>query len=159
MKKYELLITLPGILDDKESEAKIKEITDLLESCVQEIQVNTLGKSRLAYPVKQIRYGYFYNVYFQSEPDKIFELQEKLRLRNDLLRAIISNYNPKAVKTSNIASSPQIDAITADELLDQEEKEAKKTSQFMDIKTSTIDLKDIDKKLDEILDDKVISGV
>ena len=89
------------------------------------------------------------------------ELYEKLRLRSDLLRAIINNHNPKAAKTDKItsASGPRTEIITADELLVQEEKTAKKAPQFAEIKTKAIDLKDIDKRLDEILDDKIISGV
>ena len=96
MKKYELLITLPGTLDDKESAEHIEEILTLVKNADQEAKMSNLGKMRLAYPIKQIRYGYFYTILIQAEENTIPVLSEKLRLRNDILRFSINYFNLKA---------------------------------------------------------------
>lgn len=93
MKKYELLVVLPGTLDDKESEARAEEMATLVKEYAGNVEMSTLGKNRLAYPIKQIRYGYFYTIIFEAEAERLKKLEEKLSLTRDVLRTMLSHFN------------------------------------------------------------------
>ena len=161
MKKYELLLTLPGTLDDKEVEEEVQKAVDVIKEYSENPEVNSLGKIRLAYPIKQIRYGYFYTVVFETESTSTKDINKKLRLHKNLLRAILNNYNPKAdvkqtlvVATSGPAKAEVKEKVSLKDVIEdkvEEKKSAEKTEEKTD-KKAKVDLNDIDKKLDEILD-------
>ncbi len=151
MKKYELLLVLPGTLDEKEAEVKSGEILNLVKAVSSDAELNVLGKNRLAYPVKQIRYGYFYTIIFSAEAADLKIVQGKIGLMRDILRGIISLHNSKWSANQKISYSTNEVGVTT--MMQDSEKtkpaeEAKK-----------VDLKEIDKKLDEILDGSIIAGV
>ena len=89
-KKYELLLVLPGTLDENAAAVRCEEIVSLVKESASDVEMNVLGKSRLAYPVKQIRYGYFYTIVFSAETDGLKVIKTKLELMRDLLRAMLS---------------------------------------------------------------------
>jgi small subunit ribosomal protein S6 len=150
MQKYELLLILPGTLDDIEAEKRLGEVVEVVKEHSGSVETNNQGKNRLAYPVKQIRYGYFYTIVFEAEPAKARELQDKLRLMRDLLRAMITHFN------TNVSTSQKINyttnAIGVTTMQEQEEPVKKEE------KKEEIDVEDINKKLDEILDGNIISN-
>ncbi|MDO8499128.1 MAG: 30S ribosomal protein S6 [bacterium] len=166
MKKYELLLVLPGTLDEKEAEIKSGEILELVKTTATETALRVLGKNRLAYPIKQIRYGYFYTVAFQAEPAGLKILQDKLALMRDLLRAIISAYNPKwsvNQKINYAATDAGMSTLVHEETQEVARREvvrAKPTPAPAIVKAKAedkpVDLEDIDKKLNEILDGSVL---
>ncbi|MDD2758490.1 MAG: 30S ribosomal protein S6 [Patescibacteria group bacterium] len=174
MKKYELLIVLPGTLDDKGAEEKINEITAMVGEFGEEAKATAMGKNRLAYPIKQVRYGYFYTVIFSAEPANTKKIQEKLNLNRDLLRGIIVLYNAKATSAQKItyfgtreetpayvqepereekviiAETPVVAETPATE---EKPVESVEETPVVVQPKKQLDLKEIDKKLDEILAD------
>lgn len=167
MKKYELLLTLPGTLDDNEVKQEVENVIAVVKEYSEgEVEKKSLGKVRLAYSVKQIRYGYYYTLVFEAEPSKMPGLNQKLRLNKGLLRAIISIYNPDAKDITPIFSSTPTkkvgrgelkEKVTLEEVLNEklednkpEEAEEKKIKKS--INKNSLDLNDIDKKLDNILE-------
>lgn len=112
MKKYELLLVLPGTLDDKEAEVRSEETLKLVHECGENVVVNAMGKNRLAYPIKQIRYGYFYTVVFDAEASKVKILENKLRLSREVLRSMITYYNTDVVAGQKITYSTDSSGIT-----------------------------------------------
>ena len=91
---YELFCILPGTLTEEESNAKIQSILDIMkENGAEDVKTKEGGKSRLAYPMKHIRYGYFYTILFTTDTTQIATIKEKLRLVTDVLRSIIHVYN------------------------------------------------------------------
>ncbi len=157
MKKYELLLVLPGTLDEKEAENRSNEILSTIKEYSSEAEIASMGKMRLAYPVKQIRYGYFYTIIFGIEPKELKVVQTKLGLMRDLLRAIISVYNPNYTAASKMSfTTTVIGANTNNEEVVQVEKNEKPAEKPFDKKVS---IQDIDKKLEEILSGEIISGV
>jgi ribosomal protein S6 len=163
MKKYELLLVLPGTLDEKESEVKAQEVLNLVKEYGEEAELVEMGKNRLAYPIKQIRYGYFYTVIFQAEAEKIKELQVKLGLMRDLLRAVISHFKVKySPGTAPLYSYNKEENLEERVVAAVEPKAEYKEEIAVSVapRKTTLDLKDIDKKLDEILDEKnLVAGV
>ena len=184
MNKYELLLVLPGTLDEGETTAKTEEAVAVIKEFGTEAELIAMGKNRLAYPIKQVRYGYFYTVTFVCDKEAIKKIEEKLRLTRGLLRAIITHYNEaldtaenaprltgmiehveeveepvqnvnipveeETVVVNETEKEPEV-AVVAEPVAAVEEpvtEEKKKPA-----KIAVLDLKEIDKKLDEILAD------
>lgn len=107
MKKYELLFVLPGTLSENEVAPAAEKIKAVVEkSGSKNVKMQDLGKSRIAYPIKHIRYGYFQLCQFESEPKNVSEINNTLRLMSDLLRFVIN------VKTNEGVAIDKISAIS-----------------------------------------------
>ena len=157
MKKYELLLVLPGTLDEKEAETRSNEVLAIVKEKDANAELSNLGKTRLAYPVKQIRYGYFYTVVFSVESEDLKALQIKFGLMPDLLRAMITEYNEKFSASQKISYAINEAGVTTASVSNEEVTEdiveaPKKVEE-------KVSMQDIDKKLDEILAGDVIPGV
>jgi small subunit ribosomal protein S6 len=106
MKNYELFCILPGTLAENEVQPILGQITKVItENNGIEISIESKGKSRLAYPMKHIRYGYFFLIYFQAESENVPKIQALLRLNRELLRAVILSYNAKTREKSRSIKS------------------------------------------------------
>ncbi|OIO19148.1 MAG: 30S ribosomal protein S6 [Candidatus Magasanikbacteria bacterium CG1_02_41_34] len=97
MKQYELLVVLPGTMEETIVSDMVQQVKTIVEKHGGEnITMQDRGKSRLAYPIKHIRYGYFHIVHFTAEDgSKITQMQQELSLIRDILRAIITTFDPK----------------------------------------------------------------
>lgn len=185
MKKYELLLVLPGTLDENETAQKTGEVLGIVNEFGQNAEIKPLGKNRLAYPIKQVRYGYFYNAIFEAEPENVKKIEEKLRLTRGVLRSIVYLYNkalegaekisyfsqtstlaePEAVRSEEtVMPAAEIPAQTSGVMADEKEsiKETpmpaqEKKPRSPRVKEQKIDLEELDKKLDEILSDEDIN--
>lgn len=117
MKNYELLYILPA---SKTSEEVVKDFQDvqkhiekfggvMLETLLEhpflakttgkeeepeELKAIPVTKRKLAYPIKHEKFGFYCLVNFQAETKKIEDLDEYLRLNNDVLRHIILQADP-----------------------------------------------------------------
>lgn len=172
MQKYELLLVLPGTFDEKESENEANKILTIVSEVGENASISELGKNRLAYPIKQIRYGYFYTIIFEAEAEKVKELKNKLNLDKNILRSFITKYNEKMSQAQKISyfDSEVKEGIKekTEEVSKVEEEVAPATKEEVKLHTEQsspvvekiIDLKEIDKKLDEILaDDNLMNKV
>ncbi len=162
LKKYELLLVLPGTLDEKEAGKQVQEIKDLVSSGAQDVELNNLGKVRLAYPIKQIRYGYYYTLVFNAEPEAVGVISGKLKLRSDVLRSMITIFNTNVTTPKKIVYSTNEVGVTT--MIEKEESavaEPKSSPVVKEIsEEKKVDLKDIDEKLNAILDNEnIIPGV
>ena len=163
MKKYELLLVLPGTLDEKEVGKLVQEIKDSVSANSQDVELNNLGKVRLAYPINQIRYGYYYTLVFNAESQAVKVISEKLRLRADVLRIMISHFNTNVTAAKKIAYSTNEVGVTTmmekepDSAMASTGKEDKVRSEV--VPAAKVDLKAIDDKLNEILDNNIIPGI
>lgn len=177
MKKYELLLVLPGTLDEKEVGKQVQEIKESVALNSKDIELNNLGKVRLAYPIKQIRYGYYYTLIFNAEPEAVKVISEKLRLRADVLRSMITNFNTNTTAAKKIVYSTNEVGLTT--MMEKEESKEvvveekpapvapakevvfkEKVSTKEKKEETKIDLADIDAKLNAILENEnIIPGV
>lgn len=164
MQYYEMLAVFPGTL----SEMEVGPVAEALKETVvssggAEIAVHDLGKSRLAYPMRHIRYGYYRMYEFQAEPVAIPSMQKKVQLINHVLRGAIKKYDPKkrshklpvfseialdTIEEPKKEQPPVVEAIQAQFLSPAAPIKPIEEAQR---KTEAIDLEDIDKKLDELL--------
>lgn len=165
LKKYELLLVLPGTLDEKEAAKQIEEIKASIAVGSEDLELNNLGKVRLAYPIKQIRYGYYYTLVFNSEPEAVKAISEKLRLRADVLRSMITHFNTNISAAKKIAYNTNEAGLTTmekeQEVVEEEKVEEKvsKKEKAPAAAAKAVDLKEIDAKLNEILENDIMPGV
>lgn len=91
MKQYELLCVLRGTLSEEEVGSVIASVKEMIQKFEGEvINHKDMGKRRIAYPIKHIRYGYFHLVHFDAMPEQVPGIQGKLRIMSELLRGIVS---------------------------------------------------------------------
>lgn len=161
MPKYELLCVLPGTLAENELPAQIDILTaTITEQGGKDVVVHEIGKNRLAYPMKHIRYGYFYRIVFSIEAGTIPSLQTKLSLSTDLLRAIIHNYseekhNAYSARLNEMRLHSEKTQPAATEEEEQTEEQHVAVAPEAPEAEETTTIVDIDKKLDEILDQSI----
>lgn len=102
-----MLAVLPGTLAESEVAPIVAQIQEQLTAQGGEgITTVDLGKSRLAYPVQHIRYGYFEFFTFDAEPVKVKTLERAVRLLGNILRVGIQVHNPKQKTTISLAIDP-----------------------------------------------------
>ncbi|PIR03236.1 MAG: 30S ribosomal protein S6 [Candidatus Magasanikbacteria bacterium CG11_big_fil_rev_8_21_14_0_20_43_7] len=95
MKQYELLVVLPGTQAEAEVSQIIGSVKEIVEKNGGEhIVTHDRGKSRLAYPIRHIRYGYFHLIRFTAEGDTIPRIQKELALMPEFLRTLITSFDP-----------------------------------------------------------------
>lgn len=166
MQTYELLAVFPGTAPETDVGVLAEKLKGVVaESGGAGIAMHDLGKSRLAYPMKHIRYGYFRLCHFSAEPKMVPQIQAKALLTGQLLRAVVRVRDPKksAVMPAQIMSDAAI-AAEAEEIKKTApaiDHAAAEVAAFQTISvpkapvearaTETAPLPDIEKKLDELL--------
>lgn len=160
MKKYELLLVLPGTLDEKEAGKQVEEIKESIGALSQDLELNNLGKARLAYPIKQIRYGYYYTLVFNAEPEAAKAMADKLRLRTDVLRSMITYFNTNVTAAKKIAYLTNEVGVTTMTERGERAEPVRVEKQPVATPAAKVDLEAISEKLNEILENEnIIPGV
>ena len=148
MKTYELTYIISSEITSEEAGVMAKEFISFIESKEGIIlrSENPVAKT-LSYPIKKFGSGYFVVLEFKIEPEKLSELREKLEKEVKILRHVIIIKNPirirkerRSARKSLFSTETEPKNITVAE----EEIEEKKP-------VKTVELEDIEKKLDEIL--------
>lgn len=172
MKNYELLAVLPGTLTEEEAQeiaGQIKETSE--KNGATNLTMEFSGKSRLAYPMRHIRYGYFFVFAFEATETQIGLIQEKIRLISQILRTICKIYNPDQKVSLNLGENvpannenepnftkkeevvmPEVVAETTPESAPLAEKTEMVEPETKPAKTNDVSMEEIDQKLDELLE-------
>lgn len=152
MKNYELLYIVSNQFTDDEA-GKIKaKVNGLIEKNGGVIGYQEdMGKKKLAYPIKKVSYGYYFVAEFELEDGKkLAEINQALRLDKEVVRAQIIVKDKITDKEIARKKAHAEKAETFTEEVKAEEP-AKKSDDKKKIK-----MKDLDEKLDEILQDNNI---
>ena len=178
MKNYEVLFILPGTLGEDEAApvaAKVKEVAEIAGAT--NVAVKNLGKSRIAYPIKHIRYGYFHLGQLLIDPKNVENFRGQLALMPELLRVVVRGATAggevfekiSAISDVTVRETDGVRAgydkkdrvrreehIEVSHQIDSAAQSRRKAEARPKVKTETkaenIKLEDIDKKLDELLD-------
>ena len=95
--KYEMMYIVPATKSDDEAAKAKEETTTLLGQYSEEItRDDMIGKRKLAYPIKHVRYGYYVLTCFTADPEKVKDLDRELRHSADVLRHMIVAAGPNA---------------------------------------------------------------
>jgi small subunit ribosomal protein S6 len=90
MKEYELLFMIPNKFTDNEVPGIIEDIEKILKDHGSEIvDTQNLGKKKLAYPIQHFNHAYYVLVNFNVEGAKTLPINNKIKLENNILRHLI----------------------------------------------------------------------
>ncbi len=90
MQTYELTLVLSG----KATPAKKKQVTETIESMIKVFkgkvkETKDWGKMDLAYPIKKNDVGNFLHYVLELEKDKAAQIDQKLRLEEEVIRYLL----------------------------------------------------------------------
>ncbi len=133
MQNYDCLFLLPGTFSESEVPGLSENLKNLAtEAGAENFQSKNLGRQKLSYPVKTSHFGYLLSSTFALSPEKVALLKSKLSLEPTLLRFMLTiHQTPETARPAYFPSAVHPVSTV-------------KT-------TEKVDLQEIDKKIEEIL--------
>lgn len=165
--QYETMFIVSSELEEKDKDKKIDEVkTTLAKYGATILHEAAWGKRKLAYTIKKEKHGYFTILNFESDPESLLPIQEKLKFMDHLLRFMLIKM-PFLKESAKKAVAPKTEIELAEEkkqyaAVETEKKLKEKavssnkkevTKEKEKASTKPVDIQDLDKKLDEILQD------
>lgn len=156
--KYELLYIVPNTFTEQE----VKKINEEVEKIITDnkgknIVSSALGKQKLAYKIQNFNHGYYNLINFTDNKDlNLEEINNLLKFSNKIIRFLLIKKNEERNIKIDPAKKRQSGAK-------KEEREEEKTAKEKTIKEGIkrkkevkkdVNLEDLDKKINDILDTK-----
>ena len=89
MSKYELCVVLNAKIEDDERTAIIEKIKGYIDRFGGAVtNVDEWGKKQLAYEIQKMREGFYYFVQFDAETSAPLEIENRVRIMDNVLRSI-----------------------------------------------------------------------
>lgn len=155
---YEILFIIPNKFTDEEAKTVAGKVEKLLTDNGAEITSSEYwGKKKLAYEIKHNAYGYYGLFEFDLEGKLLAKIDQVLRLSTDVLRHQIVIKKKKTSEELNREKEirAKIDSKKAAEEKKQEEtKKSSAPAPAAKKADKRVDLKDLDEKLEGILNAK-----
>ncbi|MBT6690944.1 30S ribosomal protein S6 [Candidatus Parcubacteria bacterium] len=153
---YELSFIISANVPETEHQAVQKDILGYLDKVGAKVikEAYSIGRKKLAYPIKKQKHGFYVFLEFSLEDkDGLKGIETQLKLNNNLLRYLIIKKDPAANKQEKKQAARKLAPATKGEAAPAETKKADEAVKATPkVETTKIDLDDIDKKLDELLD-------
>ncbi len=144
---YELTCLISSQQEETERNKTAEEVGVFIKEKGGKITAMTPpGPVNLGYPIKGETKGYMVIFAFEHDGQKITEIKNSLEKRNDILRCFLV----KKPKAPQAPPSPTREQLHQDRKI----KKAEESPEQQTVKTGKADLKDIDKKLEEIFNPK-----
>jgi small subunit ribosomal protein S6 len=151
MQHYELLYIIPAQYTNEEIDAVVEKIIKLIQENEGKIDLNEkLGKFRLSYPIKQSSQGNYVLAEFDAPASLVKKLNTDLKLMPEVLRHLITTKKKKSAE--EIAKEEAI----KEKILKRQTEAAKKEKEGAPSAKSKVSLEELDKKIDEILEGKIV---
>lgn len=136
MKHYDFLFLLPGALSEGEVPGVLENLkVDLSSAGAGEVSFIPRGRQKLAYAIRGNYFAYLVESVFSLTSDKLKDLKEKLNLEPEILRFMITSHQEKETVRVRPLAKPTAEKAPLTKVGGGEQ----------------MDLKEIDKKIDEIL--------
>ncbi len=158
---YELTTIIDSNIPDNEHPAIIEKMKELIIKNKGEITLeDNLGRKKLSYPIKKLLKGVFICLEFNIEPKTIKTLEKELKLNKDIIRFLLIKKPENIAPLKTEDKSEKKDSLNSSQsstLSNTEDKKdtANKTKDKNEDKKTN--LNELDKKLDEILNDEIIN--
>mgnify|MGYP003281714891 FL=1 len=87
MNKYELAVVVSAKIEDDVRAAVVEKVKDLITRFGGNVtDVDEWGKKRLAYEIQKMKEGYYYFVHFDAEATVPAEIEQRMRIMDNVLR-------------------------------------------------------------------------
>jgi len=155
---YELTYIIPGNVPEDEHPKIVEKVNELLTK--YEVTITSkedLGKRKFAYPIKNLRHGFYHSIELDLEPLKVKPLEDDLKLDSQILRFLLIKKHLLTEEEKKEAKQIK-EKILKTKIANVEKKEVEKVKAEKKEKEDKrkVSLEDLDKKLDELLNEKVI---
>jgi len=166
MRYYELLYIVNPNLEDDRINAIIDEIgNEVSKFKVSIINHNLWGKKRLAYPIKNNKYGTYILLQFSSEQfDFLIEFERSLILNKSVIRHQLVRLDEEPAKVENIEpiidnaallNDEETDVLTDDSNVVQDDAEMIEVVEKAEIVEKAEKIEEVEKEEDTIETEKV----
>ncbi len=152
---YGLLYIIPINATEKKIQLIIDKINELLKKFeAKKTRDDEWTKKKLAYPIKQVRQGFFVSSEFDSDAKNIEKIRKELLLFPEILRFEITKEKIGAYEAKHV---PREERPAKEKELQIFETVPEKREVISKPKTGRpkINLEDLDKKLDKILEEEI----
>ena len=92
MSKYELAVVLNAKIEDEERAKvleKVKGYVTRFGGTISDVEES--GKKKLAYDIQKMSEGYFYFIHFEAETSAPVDIENRVRIMDNVLRFLIVN--------------------------------------------------------------------
>ena len=87
MNKYELCVVLSAKLEDDERSAALEKVQNLITRFGGTIVgIDEWGKKKLAYEIQKMKEAYYYFVQFDAEATAPIEIENRIRIMDNVIR-------------------------------------------------------------------------
>ena len=87
MSKYELAVVLNAKIEDDARVAVLEKVKNYITRFGGTVtDVDEWGKKRLAYEIQKMKEGYFYFIHFEAETTAPIEIENRIRIMENVLR-------------------------------------------------------------------------
>jgi len=92
MSKYELAVVLNAKIEDEERAKVLEKVKGYVTRFGGTISdVDEAGKKKLAYDIQKMSEGYYYFIHFEAETTAPAEIENRIRIMDNVLRFLIVN--------------------------------------------------------------------
>ena len=151
MKAYELTYIVSPEITSEEADTLAKEIESFIQNKEGVIlnKINPTAKT-LSYPIKKHASGFMAVLEFQSEPEILQELKDKIEKNEKIVRHIVIIKKAVKIRKERRTKNPSAPILKKEEIIERKELQEPDTHKAS-IEKEKIELKDIEQKLEEIL--------
>ncbi len=89
MNKYESIIIIDQNVDEEGIKALISKFTDLINTEGKVLNVNEMGKRKLAYEIGKNKEGFYVVFDFEAKPELIAELERNYRITDNVIKFLV----------------------------------------------------------------------
>lgn len=156
---YELMAILPSHISDNEVDGTIDTIAKLVENAGGTVEKKqSLGKIKLAYPIKRQRHGVYAMLYVEVPSDKMQKLDQNLRLADEVVRHMLIA-RPDGIPTTEFKMVSYTAPLTAEGRRANERDERTPKSSDKVAEKAAGATEEISEKLDAILESDIMKNV
>ena len=153
---YEILFIIPNKFTEEEAKTVSEKVEKIIADNGGQINHREYwGKKKLAYEIKHNSYGYYSLLEFDLDGAQLAKLDQTLRLLTDVLRHQIVvkrvKTNEEVARDEKIQAKIESKKAAEKSKVKEKEEEIKKTATAKTKKDRRVDLKDLDEKLEGIL--------
>ena len=96
MNKYELALVVSAKIEDDARTATVEKAKEYITRAGGTVtEVEDWGKKKLAYEVQKMREAYYYFIQFEAEPTVPAEVEQDVRIMDDVLRFLVVRKDEK----------------------------------------------------------------
>ena len=150
---YELLFIIPNRFTEGEAAEIVEKIKKVIIEKEGKITfTENWGKKQLSYPIKLNNFGYYNLIEFDLPGENLQKIDKLFRMSDEVIRHQIVKKKIKTVE--EMEAEKKISEKIAAKNIAKEQKSEEGKKEKEKNKDKKLDLKDLDEKLDNILDTK-----